>query len=180
MNKSIFAILLLFPGVLQAGAFQEVAGHRYPVEIVSKGLSWSLSGAHHFRFRLFSVFTGALFQAGSNPGARKLTFTYTRSIDAGTLVEQGMRVLRDAHREEEIDARRDLLETVNAAYRDVTRGDRYTFTVIPGRGTWLHFNSEEILFIDDADFGLWYLGIWLGENPMSTPLRNALLEGIHE
>jgi hypothetical protein len=173
-----FILLLLFT-VSARAEVRTVSGHEYPLNKESKDLQWTLSGAEHFRFRLFSVFTGALFKAESEPEARKLTFTYTRRIDAGTLVEQGMRVLREANSEAELEKRRELIDKVNAAYLDVSRGDRYTFTVIPGRGTWLHFNDEEILFIDDADFGLWYLDIWLGEKPMSTSLRNALLEGIH-
>ncbi|MCC5846973.1 MAG: chalcone isomerase family protein [Verrucomicrobia bacterium] len=151
-----------------------VAGHRYPTRVEAKDLTWQLQGAEHFRYRLFSVFTGAFYKAPET-AARRLTFTYTRNIDRDTLVEQGNRVLREAHDRETLQKRKDYLDKVNAAYQDVSSGDRYTFTVIPGKGTWLHFNDQEKLFLEDADFGLWYLDIWLGEKPMSEKFRDALL-----
>jgi hypothetical protein len=173
-------LLFFFPlSLLLADDIREVAGHRYPLTLHAKDLDWSLSGADHFRFRLFSVFTGALYTTLSDPGARRLTFTYTRNLGADTLVEQGMRVLRGAESAEDIEARQVLIDQVNHAYQNVAKGDRYTFTIIPGRGTWLHLNDKEILFLQDADFGLWYLNIWLGDQPMSAPLRNALLEGMN-
>lgn len=178
MKLPIYSLLLL-PLCLNAADVREVAGHTYPLQVEAKELTWTLSGADHFRFRLFSVFTGALYISEAEPDARRLTFTYTRRLGADTLVEQGMRVLREGKPEAEIAARRERLDKINNAYRDVDRGDRYTFTVIPERGTWLHLNEEEIFFIDDAGFGLWYLNIWLGDNPMSASLRNALLEGIN-
>jgi hypothetical protein len=139
--------------------------------------SWRLSGAGHFRYRLFSVFNGALYLGGDVPGSQRLQLTYTRSIPAQTLAEQGLRVLRQSYSADEIAARNGLLEQINQAYRDVRAGDMYSFTVIPGQGTWLHLNGEELLFVHDSDFGLWYLGIWLGEHPMSASLRDALLPG---
>ena len=151
-----------------------VAGHRYPARVEAKDLSWELQGAEHFRFRLFSVFTGALY-VNPDATARRLTFTYTRNIDRDTLVEQGNRVLREAHDRETLQKWKAELDQVNAAYEDVSKDDQYTFTVVPGRGTWLHLNEKEKLFLEDADFGLWYLDIWLGEKPMSEKFRDALL-----
>jgi len=177
--KKFFFLMMLFSLAIHAGETVTVAGHNYPDRVQAKDLDWALSGADHFRFRLFSVFTGALYTSEPEPDARRLTFTYTRNLGADTLVEQGMRVLRDANTAAEIEARRVLIDKVNQAYRDVSKGDQYTFTVIPGRGTWLHLNDKEILFLQDADFGLWYLNIWLGDQPMSASLRNALLEGIN-
>lgn len=175
----LFSLLpILLTRSLLTADTREIAGHTYPVHLEAKDLSWSLSGAEHFRYRFFSVFTGALYITESEPEARRLTFTYTRNLGADTLVEQGLRVLREANAAAEIEARRDRIDQVNTAYRNVAKGDQYTFTVIPGRGTWLHLNDKEILFLQDADFGLWYLNIWLGDQPMSAPLRNALLEGM--
>lgn len=176
--KTILLTFLLLPTLLYAAIPLEVAGHTYPRTLEAKNLSWSLSGADHFRYRLFSVFTGALYTAPEEPAARRLTFTYTRNLPADTLVEQGMRILRQSNTPADLEQRAALIDRVNQAYQDVRKGDSYTFTVIPGQGTWLHLNDKEILFLQDADFGLWYLNIWLGETPMSENLRNALLNGI--
>jgi len=177
MMKPTMLLCALILSLSRADTVQ-VAGHRYPEEMEHQSLNWTLSGAEHFRYRLFSVFTGALYSSPEAEEARVLRFTYTRRIPAATLVEQGMRVLRSAHPEAELEARAKLLQEVNNAYRDVREGDRYTFTVLPGRGTWLHFNEEQLFFVADSDFGLWYLDIWLGDKPMSVPLRDALLKGL--
>lgn len=173
----LFLMMFLMVAGFTHAEVRRVAGNTYPLEAEWLEETWQLQGASHFRFRLFSVFTGALYFSEANPDARKLRFTYTRRIPADTLVEQGMRVLRQTYAAQEIAERREILDRINAAFRDVREGDRYTITVIPDRGTWLHFGEEEVFFDTDAEFGLWYLAIWLGENPMSTGLRDALLTG---
>ncbi len=178
MRKQILSFVIFLIMLPLAAENVRVAGHSYPREAEEGSLRWTLSGAEHFRYRLFSVFTGALYSSDGAEGGRKLNFTYTRGIPGATLVEQGMRVLRGAYSAEELAARAELLQQVNRAYRDVGPGDRYSFTVIPGRGTWLHLNDEEVFFVEDSEFGLWYLGIWLGEKPMSVPFRDALLKGM--
>lgn len=171
--------LLLLLTLLRPPAFASrdvrVAGHRYPVQTEHLGLDWNLRGADHFRFRLFSVFTGALY-ANEETDALKLTFTYTRSLGRDLLVEQGMRILRNAHDPDVLASFQKQLDALNAAYVDVEPGDRYTITAVPGRGTWLHLNEKELFFVEDSDFGLWYLSIWLGDAPMSVSFRDALLQ----
>lgn len=177
--KKICAILIFALGVPASGLNAQtvrVAGHRYPRQMEAKDLTWTLSGAEHFRFRLFSVFTGALFQ-NEDTGGKKLTFTYTRNLGRDVLVDQGQRVLREANDRETLRKFNANLEKINAAFQDVRDGDQYTITVIPERGTWLHFNDEEKFYVDDYEFGMWYLGIWLGDKPMSTGFRDALLNG---
>ena len=174
--KSFYPLIAIFLAIPLSADTIRVAGHRYPRQLESNDITWQLSGAEHFRYRLFSVFTGARY-IHEDSEAIKLTFTYTRNLDRDVLIDQGQRVLREANDRETLRKYQSQLEKVNAAYRNVREGDRYTFTVIPGRGTWLHFNDEEALYLDDAAFGMWYLEIWLGDNPMSTNFRDALLNG---
>jgi hypothetical protein len=69
------------------------------------------------------------------------------------------------------------IDRINAAYRDVKPGDRYSLTYLPGRGTELALNNRPLLVIEGADFAAAYFGIWLGRNPFDSGLKRDLLKG---
>jgi len=72
---------------------------------------------------------------------------------------------------------RSRIDRINAAYRDVKPGDRYSLTYLPGRGTELALNNTPLLTIEGADFAAAYFGIWLGRNSISDTLKHDLLKG---
>ena len=84
-------------------------------------------------------------------------------------------LLREAHGAAALQERQTALDQITQAYQGVKEGDQYALTVLPGKGTRLALNGKESVFVPDADFGLWYLGIWLGEKPMSDALRDELM-----
>lgn len=69
------------------------------------------------------------------------------------------------------------IDRINAAYRDVKPGDRYSLTYLPGRGTELALNNKPLLTIEGADFAAAYFGIWLGRSPFDSGLKRDLLKG---
>ena len=69
------------------------------------------------------------------------------------------------------------LDRINAAYKDVKSGDRYSLTYLPGRGTELALNGTPLIVIDGADFAAAYFGIWLGREPIDEKLKHDLLKG---
>jgi acyl-CoA synthetase (AMP-forming)/AMP-acid ligase II len=69
------------------------------------------------------------------------------------------------------------IERINAAYRDVKPGDRYSLTYLPGRGTELALNGKPLIVIEGADFAAAYFGIWLGREPIDENLKRDLLKG---
>ena len=71
---------------------------------------------------------------------------------------------------------RDRIELLHAAYRDVEPGDRYVLEYVPGNGTTLSLNGEEIIATPGADFAAVYFAVWLGSDPIDTSLRRQLLE----
>lgn len=72
---------------------------------------------------------------------------------------------------------RSRIDRINAAYRDVKPGDRYSLTYLPGRGTELALNNTPLLTIEGADFAAAYFGIWLGRDSISDSLKRDLLKG---
>lgn len=154
----------------------DVSGHRYPKELQTHGSTWELRGTDHFRYkRLFSVFTAAFYQQQKGQG-RRLQFTYTRELKAEDLREQALKTLREQHDEQTLRDYKELTEQIQAAYVDVKEGDAYAITVHPETGTWLHLNGKKIFHTENASFGQWYLGIWLGPEPINLSLKEALTD----
>jgi len=70
---------------------------------------------------------------------------------------------------------RQRLDALHALYRDVSPGDRYALTYVPGVGTELALNNEPLGVIEGADFAGAYFSIWLGAVPLDESLRDQLL-----
>lgn len=136
-----------------------------------------------FKARIFfSVYAAALYLGEDVSPARviedvpkRLELHYFYDIPARVMVEEGDNVLRENLSRPQMDAIRERLAQLNAAYMDVKPGDRYALTYVPGRGTALSLNGKEICRIDGADFAAAYFRIWLGEKPSSRSLKKALL-----
>jgi len=168
--------LLGFTVLLRADPVR-VAGNEFQREIDYHGMSLTLRGTHHFRYRrIFSVFTAALYEE-SEHNRRLLHFIYTRNIRAEDLRKQAMDYLTDTQTDELLEKYAEPLEAIQSAYVDVGDGDAYTLSAVPGHGTRLSLNGEEVFFSDDAEFGTWYMQIWLGDPPLSASLKSALMQG---
>jgi hypothetical protein len=72
---------------------------------------------------------------------------------------------------------RSRIDRINAIYRDVKPGDRYSLTYQPGRGTELALNGTPLTVIEGADFAAAYFGIWLGRDSIDDKLKRDLLKG---
>jgi len=64
---------------------------------------------------------------------------------------------------------------LNAAYQTVKEGDQSSLTYLPETGTTLRINGAPVITIEGQDFARLYFTIWLGEQPISVPLREHLL-----
>ena len=67
------------------------------------------------------------------------------------------------------------IDAINNMYRDVKKGDRYTLTYIPGKGTELALNGQVLGRVQGYDFAAVYYRIWLGDNPVNDELKILLL-----
>jgi hypothetical protein len=71
---------------------------------------------------------------------------------------------------------RPRLDQLNALYRDVEPGDRYSLTYVPDWGTELALNGVPLGRIPGADLAAAVFAIWLGDQPMDEPLKRRLLK----
>jgi len=136
--------------------------------------------AHYARF--VPIYDAALYldaeadpQDVLNPHvAKRLDIVYRVPIKASDMVTAAEQILSRQHSEQVLARWQAQIDALHAAYRDVQRGDRYALVFRPRHGLWLEFNGERVAQIDGADFANLYLAIWLGDPPLSAPLKRAL------
>ncbi len=92
---------------------------------------------------------------------KRLELVYLRNISAEDLIGAGDDALRRQVPADQLKALQPRIDRINAWYRDVKPGDRYTLTYIPGLGSELALNGAPLGVVEGADFASAYFGIWL-------------------
>ncbi|NJM37512.1 MAG: hypothetical protein HC845_06400 [Akkermansiaceae bacterium] len=106
----------------------------------------------------------------------RLHLKYHRAFTSAEIIKGGNALLAkntDATTLKSLEGR---LNQLNAAYRDVKPGDAYTLTYVPEVGTTLRLNGKSLVTLPGHDFAAAYFRIWLGNEPISKPLRDKLLK----
>ncbi|MCD8482186.1 MAG: chalcone isomerase family protein [Verrucomicrobia bacterium] len=146
---------------------------------LDNGVELQRVGEATFRWTVFRVYDGAFFRQSnmdeSGLSAKHLELVYHTDITAERIVAGGDAILRRNVSATEFEALSERLRLLNAAYRNVSRGDRYALTFIPGVGTQLRLNDELLVTIPGDDFAKAYFRIWLGDDPISDAFRDRLL-----
>ncbi|MGK0238350.1 MAG: hypothetical protein ACI92G_001816 [Candidatus Pelagisphaera sp.] len=148
--------------------------------------SLSAVGNHRFIYRMFFNLYDAKFytdaaQIGDidklldGKNALLLEFDYLRKIKKSIILESSENILAKNMSPDDLDLIQERLDRINEAYRTVDKGDRSGLSYIPGKGTTLSINKEPIVTIEGEDFARLYFRIWLGEQPISQSMRDALL-----
>jgi len=108
---------------------------------------------------------------------KRLELSYLVSIKGPDFDKGAAPVLERNQAPAELARLQGRIDRINAAYKDVTSGDRYSLTYLPGRGTELALNGTPLIVIEGADFAAAYFGIWLGREPIDEKLKRDLLKG---
>ncbi|MGB0778136.1 MAG: chalcone isomerase family protein [Flavobacteriaceae bacterium] len=58
---------------------------------------------------------------------------------------------------------------------EIIKGDTFTFSFVPSKGTYIYKNDTEISLLEGNDFQKALFGIWLGEKPADKNLKKNLL-----
>lgn len=139
-------------------------------------------GAGTARWGIFKVYDAQFFtetgvdlaEALSDRTPARLELCYARELSVKDFIEGARHALP-----EHLSA--DLQQAVNrlhAAYQPVQEGDCYHLDFQPEQGTRLLLNGKTLVQIDTAGFKALYFGIWLGEQPLSMPLKRSLTVGL--
>ena len=151
--------------------------------VTERDTEFTLQGEGTFRWTLIRVFDARFYLGADTPAEadplgnvpKRLELKYAVSISAADFIASGDKALRANLSDEQLASIQDEIDAINQAYRDVSSGDRYTLTYIPGEGTTLALNDEVLTRIDSTEFGQYYFHIWLGAEPVNERLRNRLL-----
>jgi Chalcone isomerase-like len=108
---------------------------------------------------------------------KRLELHYLVSIKGPDFGEGAEPILKLNQTPGELAKLRGRIDRINALYRDVKPGDRYSLTYLPGRGTELALNGTALTVIEGADFAAAYFGIWLGREALDDGLKRDLLKG---
>ncbi len=107
---------------------------------------------------------------------KRLEISYLMSFKSTDFGKGAEPVLVRNNSPEALAALRKRIDRLNAAYKEVKPGDRYSLTYLPGRGTELALNGTPIITIEGADFAAAYFGVWLGREPLDDNLKADLLK----
>lgn len=191
---AVFALLALITVVWPSAAADQpqptaptepttVHGVTFSATAQAGSQQFALRGAGLLRYRrLIPVYAAALYVA---PGAeradplgdyaKRLEVEYLVKAAARQFNEAGDAVLQATLPAEKLADLRPRLDRIASLFPDPKPGDRCALTYLPGVGTELTYNGNVLGTIPGEDFQRAYFQIWLGAEPASVPLRNALL-----
>lgn len=134
-----------------------------------------LSRGQAYYAGLFHIYDAALYTRGTaaNEAPRCLSLTYHVPLSRDKLILAAEKTLR----RQGVDPNQlqPQLGQLHDHFRDVAEGDSYTLCQLMPDTIQLYYNGREQVSLSGEAFAHSYLGIWLGENSISSSLRAALL-----
>jgi len=161
----------------------------FPETIDVEGETWRKSGSYRYVYRFFFPLYDAALYAPENAARSdvlnaktgfRLQFRYLRKIEKSIILKSADKMLSKNLSGEEKVAISDEVDRLNRAYRTVRDGDESSLTFLPGRGTTLRINGKPEVAVGDQAFAAFYFQIWLGEKPISSDLKEAVLAGLDD
>jgi hypothetical protein len=180
-HLTFFAVVFCLLGVLPS--LHAARPAPVPRSLVEDGVRFEQTGATTFRWMsVVKVYDAALHLGEGESPTRifadiptRLQLGYHRGFTAAEIIKGGDTLLARNVDAATLAALRERLDLLNRTYRDVKPGDSYTLTYVPDLGTTLRLNGAALLTIPGHDFAAAYFRIWLGDDPISTSLRDTLL-----
>lgn len=178
---SLLVIALSLPGMSVHGA--EIEGVFFEDSIALDGTTLEIRGTGLFRFKLIiKAYVGALYMLEETPSERVLADTpkrleieYFHAIKGEDFGSASNKIMSRNVDADVFKSLKPRLDKLNALYRDVQPGDRYSLTYVPGKGTELALNGDPLGVVEGDDFASALYAMWLGEKPMNNSFRQQLL-----
>ena len=179
---TLAVIRLLIASTPRSSTAADIEGVHFADQYQSEDVKLALHCVGLLRYKvLFKGYVAGLY-LGDRAGTgdvlgdvpRRLELSYFWSINGSDFGKAGDQMLAQNVDAKTFATLRPRLDRINALYRDVKPGDRYSLTYVPGVGTELALNGSPLGVIDGADFGSAYFRIWLGDHPIDARLRDQL------
>lgn len=155
--------------------------------LTDDGAKLQLNGAGIREKFFFDIYVAALYleqpgtgpQAVIVPEARKrvmMHFLYSK-VDREKLVDAWNEGFEDNLSAEKRAPLQQRIDQFNAMFEDAVKGDIILLDYTPGQGTRVVINSTDKGIVPGKDFNDALLSIWLGDEPVTSDLKEALLKG---
>jgi hypothetical protein len=182
--KRCFAWILplVMSGALTAQA-AVVDGVSFPTSFSTGGKTLALNGAGLMRWKwVIKAYVAALYLGAGAAAAdvfedvpKRLEIEYFHPIEAEAFVNVTVERVRLNVSPEDFERLGPRIDQLSRLYLDVSPGDRYALTYIPGSGTELSLNGRALGTVPGADLSRALFSIWLGQAPVDDALKQSLL-----
>lgn len=183
-----FFLSLSFSTQLSA---REIAGVNLVEQITVEAIDdiLKLNGAGIRTKFFFKIYVGALYLPEKQSSAEQIiksgkanrvlmSFLYDE-VEKEKLVDAWVEGFEDNVDEATFVALKDRLDKFNGMFSDLHKGDKVLLDYIPAKGTRVMIKGDVKGVIEGADFNRALLSVWLGEEPVTEDLKDAML-GIEE
>ncbi len=191
MNKNYLCALslgLVFAATSLSAATVDISGVKYEDTLDLGGSKLVLNGVGVRYKAVFKVYTAGLYLGKkvsspeavvASPGAKRISMTMLRDIDAGELGKLFSRGIEDNMPRNEFSKLIPSILRMSqlfSDYKNLKAGDSFTIDWIPGTGTVISIKGKPYgePFKEPGFFNALSL-IWLGPQPADWKLKDALL-----
>ncbi|MBX9902455.1 MAG: chalcone isomerase family protein [Burkholderiaceae bacterium] len=188
-SKQLLAALVLACTALGVNAATvEVAGIKFEDTVKLGGTDLRLNGAGIRYKAIFKVYAAGLYIKEKKstmadilalPGPKRVTLHFLRDVsneDFGRGFMEGLKNNTDRAERAKFVGQYQRFGDMFATIPELKKGDTIHVDWVPGSGTTLLLNGKRVIEPDpDPAFYNALLRIWLGEKPVDTSLRKAML-----
>jgi chalcone isomerase-like protein len=192
MKKSVclcqlLAGLSLFLSLNINLAAREIGGIKLQEQITVEAIDnvLKLNGAGIRTKFFFKIYVGALYLPekqnnvevilkNAKPNRVVMHFLYDE-VEKKKLVGAWLEGFKENNTAAVFSAVKDRLETFNQMFSNLHKGDVVLLDYIPGKGTRVMIKGDIKGTIEGADFNRALLLVWLGEEPVTEELKEAML-----
>lgn len=183
MRQVLLALAVLVTLAPAAADAKEIEGVSFADEVRAGTATLRLNdvGLMRYRYVIKAYVAGLYLGAGGRPEAvladtaKRLEIHYFYAIKAEGFANATDQGIAANVGPEAVAKLRPRIDRLNALYKDVQPGDRYTLTYLPGVGTELALNGTPLGTVEGADFAAAVFAIWLGPNAIDQSLKTQLL-----
>ena len=181
--RIMISLVLLVPSAYA----KEIADINFDEAIVVPGVSQNLQlNGLGIRYKFFfKIYIGALYvekkttnadELITHPGAKRVVmhFLYDE-VSKEKLTSAWIDGFEDNLSDDAFGALKPRIDKFNSMFETVKEGDVVLLDYIPGKGTRVTIKGQQKGFIEGEDFNQALLKIWLGEEPVTDDLKEALL-----
>jgi len=190
MARLLAAVVLAFAAAGAGAQPVEIEGVKLEPTAQVGGATLQLNGAGVRTRAIFKVYVAGLYVPQkaadaatllAQKGARRISITMLRDVDAESFASALNDGLRNNHTEAQVAGFKSQIDALNAnlkAVGEAKKGDVIHFEFVPDSGTRVTVNGQPRgSVIPGEDFFTAVLRIWIGDKPVDGDLKKGLTRG---